>query len=86
MQLSEMTTVGPSPADIWEYFETKVAPIVCEWQVESTLRTDSKLSHPTSATNEIAINIWLTNLLDELESKELTLNEVMTYYKASIIS
>ena len=70
VQLAESSTVGPSKAEIWEFFAEKIVPIIRNWQLEmNTSLGDGEVS--TSADSHETINITLQTIIENLKEKNM---------------
>lgn len=68
-QLSDLTPIGPSANEIWNYFSNKIMPIIGHWQVESTPGPVV----PGQVAGPSVINTWLTNLLNQFEKNKVSI-------------
>ena len=70
VQLAESSTVGPSKAEIWEFFAEKIVPIIRNWQLEmNTSLGDGEVG--TSADSHETINKTLQTIIENLKEKNM---------------
>ncbi len=76
-QLADLTAVGPSHEEIWDYFLAKIIPVVAHWQIEKTAKTSTDLTYSIGPSGVAAtITPLISGILDQLESSDANLNQV----------
>ncbi len=71
-QLADLTAVGPSHDEIWDYFLNNIIPVVARWQTEPTAQTSTDLTYSIGDSGVAAtITPLVSGILDQLADADL---------------
>ncbi len=71
-QLADLTAVGPSHDEIWDYFLNKIIPVMARWQTEPTAQTSTDLTYSIGESGVAAtITPLVSGIIDQLADADL---------------